>query len=61
VLKAYVIWGLVVLGLLAAAEFRGWSLLDASETRDPVPASVRENPGSYRPIYVGGRPYVGGK
>lgn len=57
----YLAYGLVVLGLLAVAEYRGWSLLSASEARQDVPTSVRDNPGSYRPLYVGRGRYVGGK
>jgi hypothetical protein len=56
----YLLFGLLVLAGFGAAEFRGWTLLRASETR-VGPRSVRQNPGSYRSIYVGGSRYRGGK
>jgi hypothetical protein len=56
----YVLFGLLVLGGFGAAELRGWTLLRATEVRN-VPRSVRENPGAYRSIYVGGGRYRGGK
>ena len=56
----YALFGLLVLGTFAAAELRGWTLLRATEVRN-VPRSVRENPGAYRSVYVGGRRYPGGK
>jgi hypothetical protein len=57
---AYVVYGSALLALLAVAEYRGWSLLRTSETRN-VPRSVRDNPGAYRSPYVGGGRYLGGK
>lgn len=56
----YFLFGLLVLGTYGAAELRGWTLLRATEVRN-VPRSVRENPGAYRSIYVGGGRYLGGK
>jgi hypothetical protein len=57
----YVLFGLVVAGTLAAAQYRGWSLLRTNEVKN-VPRSVRDNPGAYRPTYSGasGR-YMRGK
>lgn len=60
-MKRYLAYGLVVLGLLVLAEYRGWSLMSTAEARQTVPQSVRDNPGSYRPLYVGRGRYVGGK
>ena len=56
----YLVFGLVVLGLVSAAELSGWTLLRATELRN-VPRSIRENPGAYRTIYRGGGRYMGGK
>jgi hypothetical protein len=56
----YLLYGLSLLGLVATAEYRGWSFLQVNEIRN-VPKSVRDNPGVYRSIY---RPYprwIGGK
>lgn len=47
----YLLFGLLVVGALGAAELRGWSLLNRREVRN-VPRSVRDNPGSYRPAYI---------
>ncbi len=56
----YLLFGLLVLLGFGAAEFRGWTLLRPGESR-VGPRSVRQNPGSYRSIYVGGSRYRGGK
>jgi hypothetical protein len=56
----YLVFGLLVLGLVSAAELSGWTLLRATEVRN-VPRSIRDNPGAYRTIYVGGGRYMGGK
>ena len=56
----YLVFGLVVLATVAAAELRGWTLLRATEVRN-VPRSIRDNPGAYRTIYRGGGRYMGGK
>ncbi|MCU0649049.1 MAG: hypothetical protein MUF00_13700 [Gemmatimonadaceae bacterium] len=50
----YLLFGLVVLGMLGVVQYRGLSLLSTSEVKN-VPKSVRDNPGSYRGAYVGGR------
>ena len=56
----YFLFGLLVLGGIATAELKGWTLLRATEVRN-VPRSIRENPGAYRSIYRGGGRYMGGK
>ena len=56
----YLLFGLVVVGGLLAAESRGWGIWTGSEARG-VPRSVRDNPGSYRSTYVGGPRYYRGK
>lgn len=56
----YLVYALAVVGGLAFAEYRGWNPLSARESR-PVPRSVRDNPGAYRPHYGGTGRYVGGK
>ena len=50
----YVIYGIIVLSAAAAAELRGWTLRRANEARVDAPRTIRDNPGAYRPIYVGG-------
>jgi hypothetical protein len=57
--KLYFAYGLFVLGVLSAAEYRGWGF--ASVNRLTVPRSVRDNPGSYRSVYGGYSHYTGGK
>jgi hypothetical protein len=56
----YVLYGMMVLGTLAMAEYRGWSLNSVNEVKN-VPRSVRDNPGSYRSVYGGYHHYTGGK
>ena len=58
--KLYLFYGLAVLGLMATAQYRGWTLASANEVKN-VPRSVRDNPGSYRSIYVFNHHYTGGK
>lgn len=54
------LYGMVVLGGLATAEYRGWSLHRVNELRN-VPKTVRDNPGAYRPQYGYYSRYMGGK
>ena len=55
----YVLYGALVLTLVGAAEWRGWSFTRASEAKT-IPRSVRQNPGAYRPHYLGsGRAFRG--
>jgi hypothetical protein len=56
----YLVYGLVVIGLMATAQYQGWRLTSVTEART-VPKSVRDNPGSYRPVYGGFRHFTGGK
>jgi hypothetical protein len=56
----YILYGIVVLGVLGMAEYRGWSLNSVNEVKN-VPRSVRDNPGSYRSIYGFYHHYTGGK
>jgi hypothetical protein len=56
----YVFYGIVVLGTLGLAEYRGWSL-DSVDKLNNVPRSIRDNPGSYRSVYSSYHHYTGGK
>jgi hypothetical protein len=56
----YLVYGIIVLGLLGVAEYRGWSLDSVNQLKN-VPKSVRDNPGSYRSVYSGYHHYTGGK
>jgi hypothetical protein len=56
--KFYLVYGLIVIGIMGTAQYRGWRLIPAAGGR-AVPKSVRDNPGSYRPVY-GGFWHVGG-
>jgi hypothetical protein len=56
----YVLYGIMVLGTLTMAEYRGWSLASVDEVKN-VPRSVRDNPGSYRSVYGYYHHYTGGK
>ena len=56
----YLLYALIVMGTLATAEYRGWSLNSVNEVKN-VPRSVRDNPGSYRSVYSSYHHYTGGK
>ena len=56
----YILYGVIVLGTLAMAEYRGWSLDSVDEVKN-VPRSVRDNPGSYLSVYSSYHHYTGGK
>jgi hypothetical protein len=56
----YLVYGVIILGTLAMAEYRGWSLNSVNEVKN-VPRSVRDNPGSYRSVYSSYHHYTGGK
>jgi hypothetical protein len=58
--RIYLIYGLTVLMLFATAQYRGWALDSINKTSN-VPASVRDNPGSYRSVYSSYHHYTGGK
>jgi hypothetical protein len=56
----YILYGVIVLGTLGMAEYRGWSLDSVDEVKN-VPRSVRDNPGSYRSVYGYYHHYTVGK
>jgi hypothetical protein len=58
--KGYLAYGVLVLGLLAAGQYRGYSFSSVNAVKN-VPRSVRDNPGSYRSVYSGYHHYTGGK
>ncbi len=58
--RLFLIYGLIVLGAVAFAEYRGWSLNRVDQVPN-VPRSVRDNPGSYRSVYSSYHHYTGGK
>jgi hypothetical protein len=58
--KIYLIYGMLVLGTVGVAQYRGWSLDSMNQVKN-VPKSVRDNPGSYRSVYSGYHHYTGGK
>jgi hypothetical protein len=60
ILKLYFVYGILVLALVAAADYRGWSL-DSTNQLKNIPKSVRDNPGSYRSVYSSYHHYTGGK
>jgi len=59
-IRLYLLYGGLVLSLLGAAEYRGWSPLSPTEGKT-APKTVRDNPGAYRPHYRGGAYYFRGK
>jgi hypothetical protein len=56
----YLIYGMLTLGGVAIAEYRGWGLSRVDQVKD-VPKTVRDNPGAYRSHYGFYPRYVGGK
>jgi len=56
----YLLYSVIILGVLGTAEYRGWSLYSVNEVKN-VPRSVRDNPGSYRSVYSVYHHYTGGK
>jgi hypothetical protein len=56
----YLAYGLLLLGLVGLAEYRGWSLTSVNEIRN-VPKTVRDNPGAYRSHYLYYPRHIGGK
>jgi hypothetical protein len=50
----YLLFGLLLLGAVGVAQYRGLTLTRTTEVKG-VPKSVRDNPGSYRGAYIGGR------
>lgn len=57
----YLVTGLLAMGLLGFAEYRGWSPLSIARASEPLPTTVRDNPGAYRSHYIRTGGYVGGK
>ena len=58
--KLYLLYGFMVLGGIATAQYRGMSLDRINQIKN-VPRSIRDNPGAYRSIYSGYHHYTGGK
>ena len=58
--KLYLLYGLLVIALMGTAQYRGWRLTPVNQAQT-MPKSVRDNPGSYRPVYGGFRHFLGGK
>jgi hypothetical protein len=58
--QLYLIYGLLVLGSVGMAQYRGWSMDTMNEVKN-VPRSIRDNPGAYRSIYSSYHHYTGGK
>jgi hypothetical protein len=56
----YLAYGVLLLGLVGVAEYRGWSLNSVNEVKN-VPRTVRDNPGAYRSHYAFLPRYIGGK
>ncbi|MDX1493092.1 MAG: hypothetical protein R3253_03390 [Longimicrobiales bacterium] len=57
----YLILGLLTMATLGFAEYRGWTPMSVAPAAEPLPTSVRDNPGAYRAHYVRTGRYVGGK
>ena len=56
----YFLFGLSILAGAGYADYRGMSLLRATEIKN-VPKSIRDNPGAYRSLYRGSSRSFGGK
>ncbi len=56
----YLVYCLALLGLVSAAEYRGWSFTSVNEMKN-VPKSIRDNPGAYRAHYMFYPRHIGGK
>jgi hypothetical protein len=56
----YLAYGVLLLGLVGVAEYRGWSPASVNEVKN-VPRTVRDNPGAYRSHYAFLPRYIGGK
>lgn len=57
----YLILSILVMAMLGLAEYRGWTPMSVARASEPLPTSVRDNPGAYRAHYVRTGRYVGGK
>jgi hypothetical protein len=60
VTRAYGVFAALVLTTFFWIHFTGWSPSNVTEEK-AVPKSIRDNPGSSRSSYVGGRSYTGAK
>jgi hypothetical protein len=49
--RLYTFFGIGLLSLFSLAEFRGWGFTSYDEVKG-VPKSIRNNPGSYRSLYL---------
>ena len=49
-LRLLVAYGVLILGLLTYADYRGLSLTSYDEVKN-IPRSIRNNPGAYRSMY----------
>jgi hypothetical protein len=58
--KAYLVYAAAILLTTAYGAYQGWTFASVDEVRG-IPASVRDNPGSYRSVYSGYHHYTGGK
>jgi hypothetical protein len=56
----YLLFGLSLLAGASYADYRGLSLVRATEVKN-VPKSIRDNPGAYRSLYRGSSRSFGGK
>jgi hypothetical protein len=56
----YLAYGLMLLGLVTVAEYRGWSLTRVNEVKN-VPKTIRDNPGAYRSHFLYYPRHIGGK
>jgi hypothetical protein len=56
----YLAYGVLLLGLVGVAEYRGWSPASVNQVKN-VPRTVRDNPGAYRSHYAFLPRYIGGK
>jgi hypothetical protein len=59
-LKAYAVYGTLLLAALTWTQLTGWSPSDVTQAKG-IPKSVRDNPGSYRSTYGGWRSSTGAK
>jgi hypothetical protein len=56
----YLTYGLMLLGLVGYAEYRGLSFTQVNQLSN-IPKSVRDNPGAYRSHYMFYPRHIGGK
>ena len=49
-LRLFVAYGILILGLFTYADYRGLSLTRYDEVKN-IPRSIRNNPGAYRSMY----------